>query len=119
MIALDGLSLGPGAYTIAWTAAAEDGHIERGKLGFTVLEPTAPPATPTPLPSATPSAVPSVSPTPTPAPTGTPVATEAPSPGPDTGAPVASTGDVLLPIVAGLVLVGVVGFLVLRRGRPA
>ena len=118
---LDGLSLVPGAYTIAWTAAAEDGHIERGKLGFTVLEPSPPPASPSPSPSAAPSAAPSVAATaaPSPTPSPTPSAAVEPSPGTDTGAPAASTSDVLLPIVAGLVVVGVLGVLVLRRGRSA
>jgi copper resistance protein C len=38
--------LAPGTYRVRWTAAAEDGHIERGRFGFTVTgapspEPTA------------------------------------------------------------------------------
>ena len=118
---LDGLALVPGAYTIAWTAAAEDGHIERGKLGFTVLEPTPAPATPTPAPTVAPSEAPSVAPpaTQSPAPSAGPSAAVEPSPGTGPGSPAASTGDVLLPIVAALVVVGVIGALVLRRGRSA
>ena len=57
----DGLALGPGAYTIEWTSVAADGDIERGKLTFTVNEPTPAPPTPTPAPSQA-SAAPSASP---------------------------------------------------------
>jgi methionine-rich copper-binding protein CopC len=109
-IRLDGLTLAPGAYTIRWTAAADDGHIERGTTTFTIAEPTAPPATAGAAPSATPSASP-------PAPSAGAAPTPAPSAGPTD--PAASGGDVLLPIVAALALVGVIGFLVLRRSRTA
>jgi hypothetical protein len=84
--------------------------VERGRLTFTVEQPTASPSpAPTEAASASPSVVPSA----------TPVATPAPSPSADT-APVASGGtDVLLPIVAALAIVGVVAWFVLRRGRTA
>ena len=108
-----GLDLAPGDYTIRWTAVAEDEHVERGRLGFTVTEPTPAPPSPTPAPTesasaaASPTASPALSPTPT------------PSPSTET-TPVASSGtDVLLPIVAALAIVGVVAYLVLRRGRTA
>ena len=108
-----GLDLAPGDYVIRWTSAAEDGDILRGRLTFTVNEPT--PAPPSPTPAATGSA--SAAPSPTVAPT--PGATTAPSPSADT-TPVASSGsDILLPIVAALAIVGVVAYLVLRRGRTA
>ncbi len=111
VMALDGLDLAPGDYEIRWTAGSEDGHIVRDTLAFTVLEPTPPPATPTPAPTAAPSAAPTAAPTASAAPTAVP------EPSSDSGSdtPTASTADVVLPIVAGLVLVGVVGFLVLRR----
>jgi methionine-rich copper-binding protein CopC len=108
-----GLDLAPGDYVIRWTSAAEDGHLERGRLTFTVAEPTPPPASPTP--AATDAA--SIAPTPTAS------ASAEPTPAPSARAeptPVSSSGsDILLPIIAALVIVGVVGYLVLRRGRTA
>jgi methionine-rich copper-binding protein CopC len=108
-----GLDLAPGDYVIRWTSAAEDGHLERGRLTFTVAEPTPPPASPTP--AATDAA--SIAPTPTAS------ASAEPTPAPSASAeptPVSSSGsDILLPIIAALVIVGVVGYLVLRRGRTA
>ncbi len=53
-MALEGLALGPGDYRIKWTSVAEDGHIERGSLAFTVSSPTPEPATPTPVPTTAP-----------------------------------------------------------------
>ena len=50
VMTLDDLVLGPGEYTIKWTVGSEDGHLVRGKLSFTVLEPTPPPATLSPAP---------------------------------------------------------------------
>ena len=110
------LTLAPGRYVIRWTAVADDGHVERGRLTFTVEEPT---------------------PSPSPHPAdrgrlrvGVRIAVRqprsrrrpprpAPSPSADT-TPVASGGtDVLLPIIAALAIVGVVAYLVLRRGRTA
>ena len=111
---LSGVQLEPGDYVIRWTAAGDDGHVERGRLTFTVEEPTASPS-PTPSEAASDSASPSPSASPVAAPTASP----APSPSADT-TPVASGGtDVLLPIVAALAIVGVVAYLVLRRGRTA
>jgi methionine-rich copper-binding protein CopC len=122
VMTLDGLALAPGEYLIKWTSAsADDGDIARGQVTFTVA---AAPASPTPnptqndVPSAEPSsAAPSTEPSlgstsPSPA-----VPTPAPSAEPT--APAASTGDVLLPIVIGLLLVAGVGAFVLRRSRGA
>jgi methionine-rich copper-binding protein CopC len=105
---LEGLVLAPGDYRIKWTAAADDGHVERGSIGFTVSAPTPAPATPSPAPTtATPA------PTAIPA-TGTPVA----SPTPVEGEPAAASGtDVVIPIVVALVLAALVGGFVLRRSR--
>ncbi|HEY6570805.1 MAG TPA: copper resistance protein CopC, partial [Candidatus Limnocylindrales bacterium] len=118
---LDGLTLGPGKYLIKWTSAsADDGDIERGQLTFKVEEPPASvepsdsPA-PTPEPSGEPTPSPTVSPTENDVITPEPSVTEAPpvtpSPVPPTPAPsaaptepAASTSDVLLPIVVGLLL---------------
>ena len=126
-MSLADLVLAPGAYRIKWTAAAEDGHVERGSLGFTVSAPTEEPATPSPVPTTAPTTV--ATPTPTAAPATETPATMAPSANPVTdtpagspatveGEPAAASGtDVLIPIVAGLVLVAVVGGFVLRRSR--
>jgi methionine-rich copper-binding protein CopC len=115
MSAID-LTLVPGDYVIRWTAVADDGHVERGRLTFTVAE-QAP--SPSPTPGPTEAASESASASPSASPVATPTATPAPSPSADT-TPVASGGtDVLLPIIAALALVGVVAYLVLRRGRTA
>ncbi len=121
-----GLALEPGAYAIRWTAGADDGHLERGTTHFTVLAPTPAPATPAPV---TPG--PSTATSDTPAPVTAAPATDSPAPAASapaaapTQAPAtdpaaaASTGDVLLPILAALVVLGVIGVLVLRRSRAA
>lgn len=121
---LEGLSLAAGAYTIRWTAGSGDGHVERGTLGFTVLEPTPAPATPSPGP--TQSAVPAGSSAATASPAAPPESTSAapatPTPsvtGGDQVPAAASGGDVLIPIVAALALVAGIGALVLRRSRRA
>ncbi len=128
-LVLDGLALAPGTYRIKWTAAAGDGHVERGSLGFTVLEPTPAPATLSPAPtstpaegaSTTPSAAPATGTSGTPTPTAMPVTdTPAPSPTSVEGEPAATSGtDVLIPIVVALALVALVGGFVLRRNRRA
>jgi methionine-rich copper-binding protein CopC len=112
---LDGLALTPGTYTIEWTSVADDGDVQRGKLTFTVNEPTPAPATPEPTaaPTDAASAAPSAAPA-TPAPTSEPT----PAPSAET-TPASSGADVLVPIVAALALVGVIGFVVLRRNRAA
>lgn len=108
--------LGPGDYRVEWAGVGTDGHVERGIVRFAVLEPTpAPTPTPAPIPAPT-----DASPTPTPAPTPAPTSVATPTPGPTAdGDPVAGTGDVLLPIIAGLVLVGALGVFLLRRSRAA
>jgi methionine-rich copper-binding protein CopC len=125
---LENLVLAPGKYRIKWTAAAEDGHIERGSLGFTVStatpEPAAPSPTPTSAPSTdaatTPTAAPTIATPSTPAPTPTPVAASTAATLSTVEGPANAAGtDVLVPIVAGLVLVALVGGFVLRRSRRA
>lgn len=129
VMTLDGLDLGPGGYTVKWVVGSEDGHLVRGTLRFTVLEPSAPPAT---APPATPSPAATVAPagsaaTPTPTPSTEPAApspaepTASVDPGTDAD-PAADTGsgtDVLVVIVAALVLVGGMGAWILRRNRGA
>ncbi len=105
-----------GDYTIQWTSVADDGDILRGTIAFTV---TAPPPTPRPTPTPEPSATP-VPATPTPLPTAAP--TPAPTPAP-TAPPVDGSGDgnanaVIVPIVVGLVLVGLAAWWLVRR-RPS
>ena len=118
---LDGLALGPGAYSIKWTAAATDGHVSRGTLSFTVSEPTPAPATPVPAATGAPSDAatppPPVSSTGVVAVSASPVATSGTGSDPSAGS--GSATDVLVPIVVGLVLVGGLGAFVLRRSRGA
>ena len=121
VMTLSGLDLAPGAYEVRWTAATDDGHIERGRLDFTVA-PVAPASEspsvePTEAPSVEPSAPPTVAPSMAPSAS----ASSAPSPSarPD-DEPVAGTGsDVLIPIIAALLIVAGVGAFVLRRNRGA
>jgi hypothetical protein len=109
---LDTVALEPGSYTVKWTAAGEDGHIERGKLSFTVA---AAPVTGT---------LPGTATTPAPGSGGGPAeasqpAAPAAAASADVVAAAPSGTDVLVPIVAGLTVAGLVGFLVLRRSRTA
>lgn len=107
--------LPPGEYRVEWAAIGSDGHVERGIVRFAVVEPT-PAPTPTPEPTPGPTdAAPTASPVPTPDVTPAPTAT----PATGDGDPVASSGDVLIPIVAGLLLVGGLGVFLLRRSRGA
>ncbi|HYO42728.1 MAG TPA: copper resistance CopC family protein [Candidatus Limnocylindrales bacterium] len=129
VMTLDGLSLGPGAYSIQWTAGAADGHVERGKLSFTVLEPT--PAPPTPVPS-TPSPIPATTRAPSASPSSvvqpTALATAA-STATATATPVdletgssssgATGSDIVIALVGGLAAVAVGGAFVMRRSRRA
>lgn len=100
-------SLEPGTYEIRWTSAALDGDILRGTLHFRV---TAPTPSPTPEPTATPTTAPSA----TVAATPSPVASPSPSPSAAPGPTSASGGDVIVPIVAAVVLVGILGAWLLR-----
>jgi methionine-rich copper-binding protein CopC len=122
-LVLDTPGLAPGAYEVQWTAAGGDGHLERGTLEFTVLEPTPPPTpSPTPSPEATPTEAPSApaTPIPTATPAATPPVSAGPSAGPgDDGQDAASGGDLVLPIAVSLVLVVGLGGLLLRRSRAA
>jgi hypothetical protein len=104
-----------GEYEVEWQALAADGHIERGTYRFTIAATAA--ATPTPAPpsaSAGASALPSEPP-----PTSTPPPATAPAPSAAPTDPAASSGDVLLPILAAVVLVGLLGGYLLLRRRPA
>jgi methionine-rich copper-binding protein CopC len=130
VMALEGLVLGAGVYTVRWTAGAGDGHVERGTVRFTVLEPAPAPATPSPVPtvpaSAPASEGPSAAPTEAP-PTAAATSTAHPSSEPVASAeplgdvgPASNTGsgtDILVVVVAALALVGGMGAWILRRNR--
>lgn len=100
-------SLAPGTYEIRWTSVAPDGDLLRGKLHFDLTAPTPPP---TPSPTATPTAAPSATASPTPAPSPGP----SPSPSAAPGSTSGSGTDVILPIVAALAVVLLLGVFLLR-----
>ncbi len=122
MMATPATPLGTGAYAVAWTSVALDGHVERGTWTFKVA--VAPTPSPTPVPtvapsaaaSATPAATASTAPTPVPA---TPVPTTAPTPSPSAdGSTTGSGGDVVLPIILALIVLGAgAAYLFSRRGQ--
>ena len=99
--------LAPGAYEIRSTAfAAHDGALKRETLTFTI-------SAPSPTPTATPTPAASASATPSPSPKASPSAS--PSPAPSAGSPTSVSGaDVLLPILAALVVVVLLGAMLLR-----
>jgi len=100
--------LAAGAYRVQITAVADDGHIERPVVEFTVLE-----AEPTPTPAPA-TVAPSASSSPTPPPTAAPAPTPAPS---ADGSPTAGASDVLFPILAALIALAVLGAMLLRSRR--
>jgi methionine-rich copper-binding protein CopC len=110
--------LGPDVYEVKWVTVAEDGDLLRGTLSLTVSPPA---ATPEPTPSPTPMPSPSASAAPaTPSPQPTPSASALPSPTPPESVGSSDSGDVLIPIVVVLLVVGVgAAYLLSRRGRPA
>lgn len=103
--------LAPGEYEVRWTTlSTEDGELERGTWSFKVTAA----ATAVPTPTQTPTAVPSVGPTTTP----TTAPTTRPTPIPASGGAQPGSGDVLLPLIAGLAIVLLAaGRLLSRRGR--
>lgn len=121
MVAVPQAPLGPGTYLVEWTTISrDDDELARGTWTFTVA--VAPTPSPTPVASAVPSAnasaAASAAPTPSPLPSPTaPAAT--PSPSAD-GGTTGSGGDVVLPIVIALIVLGAgAAYLFSRRGRPA
>ena len=104
---IDPPELVPGAYEIRSTAfAAHDGALKRETLTFTITAPSSTPtASPTPAPPE--SGVPSPSPSAS--------ATASPTPAPSAGSPTSVSGvDILLPILAALVVVVLLGAMLLR-----
>jgi methionine-rich copper-binding protein CopC len=117
--------LAPGAYSIQWTSVAADKDVARGTLSLTVAQPTPAPATPTPAPTAGPTAAATAAgpatATPSAAVTVAPAATAsaAATPAGGAGSNASSSGsDVIIPIIAVVVLIGVVATVLLRR-KPA
>lgn len=113
-------ALGVGTYTVkSTTVSASDGDLDRTEWTFTVVE-LAPSPTPAPTPICTDGC--NGQPTgelPTPTPTTAPTPTPVPSPSADGGSPAGSTGDVILPIVAAVVIVAGGALWFSRRGRPS
>ena len=111
---LGSTTLAPGSYTVRWQSkSADDGDLERNTTAFTVT--AAASASPSVAPSvgASASAAPSASEPPSIPPSATP------SPSGGTGTPTSST-DALIPIVAVLVVIALLGLWLLRgRGRRA
>jgi copper resistance protein C len=111
--------LAPGTYTVAsTTTSAADGDIDRKKWTFTVTAAATPEPSPTlaatPAPSAS---VPPASATAAPT-TAPPSAAPTPAPSAEGGTTTGSGGDVLLPILAAVVILVVIGgFLYSRRDR--
>ena len=115
IMALVAPDLQPGVYSVRWTAATDDGHVERGAVTFTVAEPPPTPGA-SPAPSATPGA------TPTPAPSASPLPETAdPSPTLSPIDPAAGDAPDLGTILAVASVAIVLGFAtrILLRGRNA
>jgi copper resistance protein C len=113
---IDPPELAPGDYEVQWKSFADDGHLETGTFTFTVSAAITPPPSAPPAPSSPVSAPPSASAEPTAS------AVVAPSPTEGDATPpanTAGTSDVVLPIIAAVVLVAVLGGYLLMRRRPA
>ena len=111
--------LEPGDYEVQWKSFADDGHLETDTFTFTVAAAITPPPSVPPTPSSPVSAPPSGSAAP-----GSPAASASLAPSPTEGQPTppadaASTNDVLLPIVAAVILVALLGGYLLLRRRPS
>lgn len=121
-LVLDGRPLGSGAYEIRWAAKGTDGHLERGKLTFTITEPTPEPTAQPSAEATAPAAEPTDAPTaatPTAAPAATGPAAATAQTGDGTTPAATSSTDVLVPIIVALIVVIGLGALVLRRSRGA
>jgi methionine-rich copper-binding protein CopC len=106
-------ALSGGTYELRWTSGSTvDGDIDRGTTTFTYSPPS--PTDDSPLPS-----LPSPSPSAATTPSAVPSAAPSPSPSAD-GVPAASSTDVLLPILAAVAVVVLLGAWLLRnRSRGA
>ena len=116
--------LDPGAYEVRWVSIAGDGDVRRQPIVRFTVAPAPSPSTPvaTPTPSATvtgaPSATAAPSVTTVPA---TPTPSLAPTPEPSgNGDTTGSGGDVVVPIIVALIVLGAGAvYLLTRRNRPA
>jgi methionine-rich copper-binding protein CopC len=109
--------LDPGAYEIRWVSIADDGDVLRQPIvKFTVAPAPSPSATPVPTASPTPAATATATAAPAaPVPSPSAVATPVPS---GSGDATGSGGDVLLPIIVALIVLGAVAsYLLTRRNR--
>ena len=113
---IDPPDLETGDYEVQWKAFADDGHLETGTFTFTVSAPVTPPPSLSPASSSPVSEPPAESAAPSVSVPITPSPTEG-EPTPPANA--AGTSDVLLPIVAAVVIVGIIGGYLLMRRRPA
>lgn len=109
-------SLVAGVHDVKWVSIAEDTDLDRGTISFTVA-PTPPTASPSASPTVAPPTAPATAATESSTPASlTPSASLSASPG-NSGAS-SGSGDVLLPIVAGLIVVGAGAVYLSRRNRP-
>lgn len=108
--------LATGTYQVRWTAATDDGHVERGVFRFTIATLTPAPSTPSPAATDAPTGQPAGTPAPTLTPSVAPAATPAPIADGDATGP--DDGNVLIPIAVAGLLVGAGLALVLRRRGP-
>jgi methionine-rich copper-binding protein CopC len=115
--------LPPGEYTAFWqTVTPDDNGREDGTFTFIV----APSPTPEPTPTRAPTEAPGSTATPAPPASATPAATPVPTPQPTPAAtPTGSNGsasgsgtDVLIALAVGVVVVGALGYFLVRRSRP-
>jgi Uncharacterized protein, homolog of Cu resistance protein CopC len=114
MMATPATPLGIGSYSVEWTSVALDGHVERGTWAFTV-------AIAKPVGTATPSVAATAGPTSTTAPAPvTQAPSSSPTPAPSAGgSTTGSSGDVFLPIIVALIILGAgAAYLLTRRNRP-
>ena len=113
MVAIPASPLGNGTYLVESTSLSTDGDVAHATWTVTVAIVASP--SPTAVPSA--SVAPSTAPTAMPA---SPVPSGAPTPAPSgDGSSTANGGDVILPIVVALVILGAgAAYLLTRRNRP-
>jgi len=119
MVATPATPLPTGSFIVEWTSVALDGHVERGTWTFAVAVASTP--SPTPVPTVAPTAAATTAPsaTATRAPA-TPAPSAGPTPVPSAGGDTTgSGGDVVLPIIVALVVLGAgAAYLLSRRNRP-
>jgi copper resistance protein C len=114
-------ALPPGEYTARWqTTTVDDNGVERGTFSFTVEAAATPGPTPEPTATSQPTEASGVTSAPTTPTTATPAPTQILTPTPSgqtgNGAPGGGT-DVLLALAAGIAIVGVLAYFLVRRSR--